>query len=158
MEDNEQKLEISREYSTIDLGSERRPVVVSLKDRKVNVSSLKITMSRKHKTIMLLDLYTLSFVSAISVYLLMIKSWSIPALIVIGSVCFASWICALGKTICDFSSWLFTMNIMNDNMARWAIEDVIGICQDLTTAGIKVAIESVNSGLENRNEPEEQKD
>ena len=145
MDDVESSTGIKNGDSDIWHDSVRRPLVVSVKDRTVTVNSLKIAMSRRHKAMMLLDLYTLSFVSAMSVYVLMMKSWSAISMSFIVFACLASWTCALGKTICDFSNWLFTMNIMNENMARWAVEDVVGICQDFVTAGTKLVCSEVRN-------------
>lgn len=120
-----------------------RPPMIEVKDGKVNVKTQLITISRKHRFLMLFDLVTISWVSAIFVLIATLNnlSWiGILGMCILGGL---MWICALGKTICDFRNWMFTMQMMNERMGDWYCEDVINICNSFISAGVKVAAEEV---------------
>ena len=141
--------------TSISFDSSGRPEpLISLEDEKVNIKVFKITMSRKHRIVMVLDLWTIAWVSGIAVYMSMVEEFVKYrfAIIPIGIIVI---LCAIGKTITDFQNWLFTMNAMQAQMGDWYMDDVVGICQDLITAGTKVAAEEVSKAKEEKTHTEE---
>lgn len=123
------------------INTANRPPMIELKDRLVNVKTHRITMSRKHWLLMLFDLVTLSWVSGIFVLLVTISNMSLMGILAMSALGTLMWICALGKTICDFRNWMFTMQVMNERMGEWYCEDVVNICNSFLTAGVRVAAE-----------------
>lgn len=141
---------ITKQLDTLEIVKGRRPEIVSIKDRKVNFKSLLITMSIRHRVVMILDLIGLSVISCITTYFVACEFKGYYDALIGGAVGVTFWIVVLCKTITDFRDWLFTMNSMNEQMASWALEDVIGICQDFISAGVKLAAEEVQNERETK--------
>lgn len=122
--------------------TKREPVVEIVKGQ-CKVKTLQITMSKRRRTIMLINLFTIGFVPAMSVWWAT-QEKSLTA--IIGIACFG--IVALGcsilKTLCDFNNWMFSMNIMQEKMGQSYVEDVTNICNDFIKAGCKLAAEEVS--------------
>ena len=126
---------------TIDVNN--RPCMIELKDKRVNIRTHRLSISRKHKLVMLIDLFTLSWVSGIFVLLITLNNLSWLGIFAMGCLGLLMWTCALGKTICDFRDWMFTMQSQIDKIGDWSCDDVVNICNDLIRAGIKYAQEEV---------------
>ena len=116
-------------------------------DKKVYVETLRFTMSRKQKIIMGIDLYTIVMSAVLVTYLLMEKGMALNGwfVAIIGIILGVS---SIGKIIVDFNNWLFTMNIYQNKMADRYREDVVAICNDFMTAGLKFAAEEVKKAVE----------
>lgn len=129
-----------------------RPLIY-IKDRQVVVETLKLSMSRKHRFVMFLDLWTIAWVSAITIGMSMSDSLSsyFWMIMPVGCLCTLISVC---KTMIDFINWLYTMNEMNNNMGKWYVEDVRHIVVDLLNAGAKVAAEEVKKALEEKSKTE----
>lgn len=129
-----------------------RPLIY-IKDRKVIVETLKLSMSRKHRFVMFLDLWTIVLVSAITIGMSMAESLSeyFWVIMPIGCLCTLISVC---KTMIDFYNWLYTMNKMNSKMGNWYVDDVRHIVVDLLNAGAKVAAEEVKKALDEKSKTE----
>ena len=137
-----------REDTTLTFGEDGRPEpLITIKDNKVNVKTFKVSMSRRHRIVMFIDIWTVAWTSGLAVALSMSSAltqyiWIIAP---IGALLI---LCSIGKTIVDFQNWLFTMNAMQAKMGDWDMDDIIGICQDFINAGAKFAAEEVKKAVE----------
>ena len=115
-----------------------RPVIVSLKDRQVFVNTLKITMSFKFIVGMWCSLISIAGISAITAYL--VTSKVLPfSFWIVGGVGVLYTIFLMCICMVNLRNWVFTMNEYNQKFGEWAMEDVVGICQDLISAGVVFA-------------------
>lgn len=136
-----------------------RPIVVELRDRKVYVNTLDIKMSFKFRMGMLCSLLSLIGIGAITTYVAMAHVFPCSNWIVgcVGGFCaFLS----MSITIINLQNWVFTMNQYNRKMGEWAMEDVIGICEDFIYAGVSFASEEVKRAkgeVKDESAPTEQK-
>ena len=144
----------------VEASREQRPIVIELKDRKINVNTLEISMSRRFRLGMFLNFLCMVGLGALTTYLVMAKS--IPcAPWVIGLVGGFLTCCSICHAIIKLHDWEFTMNSMNQQMGKWAMEDVIDICRDFIAAGIRYAAEEVQKGKDEKGQesaPTEKKD
>ena len=139
-----------REDTTLTFGENGRPEpLITVKDNKVNVKTLQVSMSRRHRVVMFLDLWTIAWVSGLTVGMSMATRLS-HYVWIIAPIGFIVLLCAIGKTVVDFQNWLFTMNMMQAKMGDWYMDDVIGICQDFINAGAKFAAEEVKKAVEEK--------
>ena len=137
-----------REDTTLTFGENGRPEpLITVKDNKVNVKTLQVSMSRRHRVVMFLDLWTIAWVSGLTVGMSMATTLS-HYVWIIAPIGFLVLLCAIGKTVVDFQNWLFTMNMMQAKMGDWYMDDVVGICQDFISAGVKFAAEEVKKVVE----------
>jgi len=124
--------------SVLEFKDGNRPPLIRIEDGKVNITTLKLSMSRKHRVVMFIDLWTIAWVSAMTIYIAQLPSvagwrWLVSLVgLLVTTV-------SIGKTISDFSNWLFTMNKMQAQMGEWYLDDVVEMCQDLISAGARVA-------------------
>ena len=139
-----------REDTTLTFGENGRPEpLITVKDNKVNVKTLQVSMSRRHRVVMFLDLWTIAWVSGLTVGMSMATILS-HYVWIIAPIGFIVLLCAIGKTVVDFQNGLFTMNMMQAKMGDWYMDDVIGICQDFINAGAKFAAEEVKKAVEEK--------
>jgi len=139
-----------REDTTLTFGENGRPEpLITVKDNKVNVKTLQVSMSRRHRVVMFLDLWTIAWVSGLTVGMSMATTLS-HYVWIIAPIGFLVLLCAIGKTVVDFQNWIFTMNMMQAKMGDWYMDDVIGICQDFINAGAKFAAEEVKKAVEEK--------
>lgn len=144
----------SSEDSTLTLGSDGRPEpLITIEDNRVNVKTLKLSMSRKHRFVMFSDLWTIAWVAGLTVGMSMASNLS-NYVWIIAPFGFLILLIAIGKTIGDFQNWLFTMNAMQVKMGEWYMDDVIGIVQGFITAGTKFAAEEVKKAIGDSQEAE----
>ena len=142
------------EYTTLMLGENGRPgPLISVKDRKVNVNTFQVSMSRRHRIVMFLDLWTIAWVAGVTVFFSMADKLAQYIWITAPIGGFVL-LCAIGKTIVDFQDWLYTMNMKLIQMGEWYMEDIVGICQDFISAGMKLAAEEVEKAKEEKPETE----
>ena len=149
-ENEEQVTNKTAEEEPLTFSENGRPEpLITLKDNKVNIKTFQLSMSRKHRIVLLMDLLTIAWVSGLTVGMSMASTLSQHVWIIapIGALAL---LCAIGKTITDFQNWLFTMNAMQAKMGDWYMEDVIGICQDFINAGAKFAAEEVKKAVEEK--------
>lgn len=157
-EDSEAKEDLvvnkTREDTTLTFGENGRPEpLITVKDNKVNVKTLQVSMSRRHRVVMVLDLWTIAWVAGLTVGMSMATTLS-HYVWIIAPIGFLVLLCAIGKTVVDFQNWLFTMNMMQAKMGDWYMDDVVGICQDFISAGVKFAAEEVEKVVEENTETE----
>ena len=157
-EDSEAKEDLvvnkTREYTTLTFGENGRPEpLITVKDNKVNVKTLQVSMSRRHRVVMFLDLWTIAWVAGLTVGMSMATTLS-HYVWIIAPIGFLALLCAIGKTVVDFQNWLFTMNVMQAKMGNWYMDDVVGICQDFINAGVKFAAEEVKKVVKENTETE----
>ena len=152
-EKKEQPKENVHEDSSFTVSEAERPTLIRLEDGKVNVSVLKLSMSKKHRVVMTIDLWLIAWVSAMTSYMAMLESLAPYRWIVVTIGCFSVML-AIGKTITDMMNWIFTMNVMLEQMGDWYIDDVVGICQDFIGAGVKFAAEEVKKATNGKSETE----
>lgn len=139
-----------REDTTLTFGENGRPEpLITVKDNKVNVKTLQVSMSRRHRVVMFLDLWTIAWVAGLTVGMSMATTLS-HYVWIIAPIGFLVLLCAIGKTVVDFQNWLFTMNMMQAKMGEWYMDDVVGICQDFINAGAKFAAEEVKKAVEEK--------
>ena len=139
-----------REDTTLTFGENGRPEpLITVKDNKVNVKTLQVSMSRRHRVVMFLDLWTIAWVAGLTVGMSMATTLS-HYVWIIAPIGFLVLLCAIGKTVVDFQNWLFTMNMMQAKMGDWYMDDVVGICQDFINAGAKFAAEEVKKAVEEK--------
>ena len=144
----------SREDTTLTFGENGRPEpLITVKDNKVNVKTLQVSMSRRHRVVMFVDLWTIAWVAGLTVGMSMATTLS-HYVWIIAPIGFLVLLCAIGKTVVDFQDWLFTMNAMQAQMGEWYMEDIIGICQDFIKAGTKLAVEEVEKAVEEKTKTE----
>lgn len=144
----------SSEDSTLTLGSDGRPgTLITIKENRVNVKVLKLSMSRKHRFVMFIDLWTIAWVAGLTVGMSMESNLS-NYVWIIAPIGFLFLLMAIGKTIGDFQNWLFTMNAMQEKMGVWYMDDVIGIVHDFINAGTKFAAEEVKKAIGGSQESE----
>lgn len=148
-EKKEQPKENVHEDSSFTVSEAERPTLIRLEDGKVNVSVLKLSMSKKHRVVMTIDLWLIAWVSAMTSYMAMLESLAPYRWIVVTIGCLSVML-AIGKTITDMMNWIFTMNVMLEQMGDWYIDDVVGICQDFIGAGVKFAAEEVKKAVEEK--------
>ncbi|MBO6031800.1 MAG: hypothetical protein J6Q22_10130 [Prevotella sp.] len=140
--------------SSVTFDSNDRPApLIRLENQRVNVSVLKISMSRKHRLLMLLDLFNIAWLSGVGVWMCMTEKLA-QHVWIIAPIGFLVIICAIGMAIVDFLNWLFTMNKMQTMMGEWYMDDVIGICQDFINAGAKIAADEVTNAVGKKAETE----
>ena len=133
---------MKKEAETITFTQDHRPCVVEIADGRCNVKTFQLSMSRRHRMVMLVDLFTIGFIPAMTVW--STTQFNTPDGIFISLLIGAiALVCGIGKTICDFANWLFTMNKMQENIGEWYVEDITNICKDFRRAGCKVAAEEV---------------
>ena len=140
-EENQDKVD---EASTeeVEASREQRPIVIEVKDRKINVNTLEISMSRRFRLGMLCNFLCLAGLSALTTYLVMAKAFPCaPWIIGVGGGFLT--FCSICHAIIKLHDWAYTMNSMNQQMGEWAMEDVIAICRDFIAAGIQYAAEEV---------------
>ena len=127
-----------------------RPCVVEITNGQCNVKTFELSMSKRHRIVMLINLSAIGFVPAMTVWCAtqINTPTGIAASLAFG---IAALVCGIGKTICDFSNWLFTMNKMQEKVGEWYLEDITNICNDFIKAGCKVAAEEVAKVLEKNN-------
>lgn len=144
----------SSEDSTLTLESDGRTgPLITIKDNQVNVKVLKLSMSRKHRFLMYIDLWTIAWVAGLTIGMSMESDLS-NYVWIIAPIGFLLLLMAIGKTIGDFQNWLFKMNAMQEKMGEWYMDDVIGIVQDFITAGTKFAAEEVKRAIGGSQESE----
>ena len=142
------------EDSVIVFGDDSRPEpLITIEDNYVNVKTLKVSMSRRHRVVMFVDLWTIAWVSGLTVGMSMATTLS-HYVWIIAPIGFLVLLCAIGKTVVDFQNWLFTMNMMQAKMGDWYMDDVVGICQDFISAGVKFAAEEVKKVVGENTETE----
>lgn len=151
---NQQLTNKTVEYTTLMLGENGRPrPLISVKDRKVNVNTFQVSMSRRHRIVMFLDLWTIAWVAGGTVFFSMADKLAQYIWITAPIGGFVL-LCAIGKTIVDFQNWLYTMNMKLIQMGEWYMEDIVGICQDFISAGMRLAAEEVEKAKEEKPETE----
>lgn len=139
-----------REDTTLTFGENGRPEpLITVKDNKVNVKTLQMSMSRRHRVVMFLDLWTIAWVAGLTVGMSMATTLS-HYVWIIAPIGFLVLLCAIGKAVVDFQNWLFTMNMMLLKMGDRYMDDVVGICQDFINAGAKFAAEEVKKAVEEK--------
>jgi len=139
-----------RKDTTLTFGENGRPEpLITVKDNKVNVKTLQISMSRRHRVVMFLDLWTIAWVAGLTVGMSMATTLS-HYVWIISPIGFLVLLCAIGKTVVDFQNWLFTMNMMLLKMGDRYMDDVVEICQDFINAGAKFAAEEVKKAVEEK--------
>ena len=144
------------EDSVIVFGEDSRPEpLITIKDNHVNVKTLKVSMSRKHRIIMFLDIWIVALVSGITVGMSMSNTLS-QYVWIISTIGLFVLLFFIGKIVVDFQNWIFTMNAMQAQMGEWYMEDIIGICQDFIKAGTKLAVEEVEKAVEEKTRTEAQ--
>ena len=149
-ENEEQGTNNTAEEETLISSENGRPEpLITLKDDKVNIKTLQLSMSRKHRIVLFMDVLTIAWVSGLTVGMSMASTLS-QYVWIIAPIGALTLLCAIGKTITDFQNWLFTMNAMQAKMGDWYMEDVIGICQDFINAGAKFAAEEVKKAVEEK--------
>lgn len=142
------------EDSVIVFGDDSRPEpLITIEDHHVNVKTLKVSMSRKHRIIMFLDILTVALVSGITVGMSMSNTLS-QYVWIIAPIGLFVLLFFIGKIVVDFQNWIFTMNAMQAKMGEWYMEDIIGICQDFIKAGTKLAVEEVEKAVEEKTRTE----
>ncbi len=149
-EENQDELVVNkiRKDTTLTFGDNGRPEqLITVKDNKVNVKTLQVSMSRRHRVVMFLDLWTIAWVAGLTVGMSMETTLS-HYVWIIAPIGFLVLLCAIGKTVVDFQNWLFTMNMMQAKMGDRYMDDVVGICQDFINAGAKFAAEEVKKVVE----------
>ena len=116
-----------------------RPVCVELKDQQILVRTFNISMSRKHRWLMTLDLMLIGLISGMFTYnAVAVAETGFQKLAWGASAVFLT-IFAIVKTITDFSNWYYEMNTMLNQVGQWYIEDMRDIVSDMLSAGIKFA-------------------
>ena len=149
-ENEEQVANKTAEEETLTLFDNGRPEpLITLKDNKVNIKTFQLSMSRKHRIVLFMDVLTIAWVSGLTVGMSMASTLS-QYVWLIAPIGALTLLCAIGKTITDFQNWLFTMNAMQAKMGDWYMEDVIGICQDFINAGAKFAAEEGKKAVEEK--------
>ena len=149
-----QDKEITKSENILDFSDGKRPPLIRLEDGKVNVTTMKFSMSRKHRFVMFIDLWTIAWVSALTVYLShqsFVEGWKWHVVVLGGMILT---VVSVLKTVTDFANWLFTMNKMQEKMGDWYMDDVVGICQDFISAGVKFAAEEVKKVVGENTETE----
>ena len=149
-----QDKEITKSENILDFSDGKRPPLIRLEDGKVNVTTMKFSMSRKHRFVMFIDLWTIAWVSALTVYLShqsFVEGWKWHVVVHGGMILT---VVSVLKTVTDFANWLFTMNKMQEKMGDWYMDDVVGICQDFISAGVKFAAEEVKKVVGENTETE----
>ena len=133
---------------TVGVEDTRQPMIY-LKDSKVNVTTLHLAMSQRHRITMLIDFLMIGMFPSITVYMSMLENLSISKLwIIIGGSVLT--ILALSKTAVDLMNWIFTMNIFLTRMGEWYMDDVVNLCRSLINAGATVVEEEVRKVLEGK--------
>lgn len=144
----------SSEDSTLTFVIGGRPEpLITVKDNRVNIKTLKLSMSRKHRCMMFIDLWTIAWAAGLTVAMSM-TSFSAKYVWIIAPIGFLTLLCSIGKTVVDFQNWLFTMNAMQAKMGGWYMDDVIGIVQDFINAGTKFTAEEVKKAIGDSQESE----
>ena len=151
-EENQDELVVNkiRKDTTLSFEENGRPEpLITVKDNKVHVKTLQVSMSRRHRVVMFLDLWTIAWVAGLTVGMSMATTLS-HYVWIIAPIGFLVLLCAIGKTVVDFQNWLFTMNMMQEKMGDRYMDDVVGICQDFINAGAKFAAEEVKKAVEEK--------
>ena len=149
-ENEEQVTNKTAEKETLTFLENGRPEpLITLKDDKVYIKTFQLSMSRKHRIVLFMDVLTIAWASGLTVGMSM-ASTLVQYVWIIAPIGALALFCAIGKTITDFQNWLFTMNAMQAKMGDWYMEDVIGICQDFINAGAKFAAEEVKKAVEEK--------
>lgn len=147
-------IERTSEDSTLTFDGDGRPEpLITIKDNHVNVKTFKVAMSRRHRIIMFMDIWTIAWVAGLGVYMSMVSQLS-QYVWIIAPIGVLVLLCAIGKTIVDFQNWLFTMNSLQAQMGEWYLEDIVGICQDFINAGANVAVDVARQAVEEKSEME----
>ena len=153
-ENEEQVTNKTAEEETLTFLENGRPEpLITLKDNKVNIKTFQLSMSRKHRIVLFMDVLTIAWASGLTVGMSM-ASTLVQYVWIIAPIGVLALLCAIGKTITDFQNWLFTMNAMQAQMGEWYMEDIIGICQDFIKAGTKLAVEEVEKAVEEKTRTE----
>ena len=142
----------TKEEGTIAITNGSRPPVIELKGGQVNVKTLKLSISRKHRWMLLIDLLTIFWVGIVSTLLFCIDNLTPIKLMVISFFGLLMLFASVGKTIFDLVNWVYTMQKFNERMGEWYCEDVANICNDLITAGVKVAAEEMDKSKKGERE------
>ena len=98
----------TKEEGTIDITNGSRPPVIELKGGQVNVKTLKLSISRKHRWVLLIDLLTIFWVGIVSTLLFCIDNLTPIKLMVISFFGLLMLFASVGKTIFDFVNWVYT--------------------------------------------------
>lgn len=133
--DNKEEVEV--------INPSKRPPFVELKDGQIIVKTISVTMSRKHKCLMIFDLLLIGFVCGVFSYVAATQDNTIKHLVGIITVGAFLEVISIMKTITDFLNWKFTMNSVLQDICGWYVEDVRNIVSDLLNAGAKFAEEEV---------------
>lgn len=119
---------------------DNRPCMVEISKGECHVKKLKLSMSKRDRMEMLIDLFIIGFIPAITVWSAT-QANTTTEFIVGLSLGTTAFVCGVGKTICDFANWLFAMNKMNEKFGEWYVEDITNICNAIIKDGCKVAEE-----------------
>ena len=146
-EDSELVSEKRMEETLLTFRTDGRPEpLITVKDNAVKVKTFKVSMSRKQRVLMFIDIWTIAWVAGLIVYFVMSESLS-KYVWIVAPIGVLTLLCAIGKTIVDFLNWLYATNAMIEQMGSWYVDDVIGIVNDFISAGTKFAAEEVKKAI-----------
>lgn len=133
----------SREEGMFVWSENKRSPVIELDKKRINVKTLKLNISRKHKIVLALDLLLIHFIIGLLIPVITHSKLSMTGCVIVGVMGFVMWAAALCKLIFDCLEWVSTEQEKLNRMGEWYCEDVVNICNGFLTAGVKVAAEEV---------------
>lgn len=134
---------MDKRAETLTFTQDHQPCVVEIANGRCNVKTFQLSMSRRHRMVMLVDLFTIGFIPAMTVWCA--TQFNSPNGIFISMLIGAiALVCGIGKTICDFANWLFSMNKMQEKIGEWYVEDITNIYNNIVKADCKVAAVEVS--------------
>lgn len=116
-----------------------RPLLVELKDKKVNVLVYQCSMSKIHKAVIGIDLIMVVAMASLATFLFCRGNgpyWGAGIVTGISILWFI-------KVFADIRNWIYTMNVYLQKMGEWYQDDIADICTDLINAGVEYAAKEV---------------
>ena len=124
------------------VATQREPLI-ELKDKKVNIKVLVLSMSTKFKWLLLFDMFVIAWIPSIFTYVFAVQASSTAHMVGVATIGALLLIVSVLKTFADLRNWVFTMNKYLMKLADWYVEDVKDIVTDLLNAGARFAEEEV---------------
>lgn len=124
-------MESEGELETIDPFKGGRTALLGISCGKCFIKTLGVDMSRKHRITMALDIFYIAFIPAMTVLGCLKYASNLMEIAISSSIGLVVFVSALGKILCDFNNWVYTINQMQKQIGVLCAEDLKNLCEGL---------------------------
>lgn len=144
-------------YGSLKIINGKREPVVELKNGHCTVKTVQLSMSKKHKFALIIDLLLIGIMPIFCLgCALFVESKASKVLaIVFATLLSALWIF---NAIIDFRNWFYTKEKHLEKVGEWYLEDFAKIFNDLINAGSKVCSQTTEEERKQNNESSKSQD